>query len=314
MRIVVALGGNALLKRGEPMTAQNQSANIRIAAEQLTKIKQENELVISHGNGPQVGLLALQHAAYYAQDPKIEPYPLDVLVSQTVGMIGYMLQQELTNLLPQTPTITLLNQVVVDPNDPAFEKPSKPIGQVYTKEEAEKLAAEKNWTVMADGQYYRRAVPSPLPQSVTGIDAVKALLANRNIVICGGGGGIPSYHNSQGELQGVEAVVDKDLCTALISQELEADLFIIATDVSAACVNFNKPDQKQIAKANPQALENLASEFAAGSMGPKVKAVINFVNATGKDAVIGSLNDIERIVKGEAGTRVTNSVEGIEFY
>ncbi|WP_288065043.1 carbamate kinase, partial [Rodentibacter caecimuris] len=228
MRIVVALGGNALLKRGEPMTAQNQSANIRIAAEQLAKIKQENELVISHGNGPQVGLLALQHAAYYAQDAKIEPYPLDVLVSQTVGMIGYMLQQELINLLPQTPTITLLNQVIVDPKDPAFEKPSKPIGQVYSKEEAEKLASEKGWTIMADGQYYRRAVPSPLPKAVTGIDSVKALLANRNIVICGGGGGIPSYYNDQRELQGVEAVVDKDLCSAVISQQLEADLFIIA--------------------------------------------------------------------------------------
>ncbi|MDC2825201.1 carbamate kinase [Rodentibacter pneumotropicus] len=314
MRIIVALGGNALLKRGEPMTAQNQSANIRIAAEQLAKIKQENELVISHGNGPQVGLLALQHAAYHAQDTKIEPYPLDVLVSQTVGMIGYMLQQELTNLLPQTPTITVLSQVIVDPKDPAFENPSKPIGQVYSKEEAEKLAAEKGWAVMADGKYYRRAVPSPLPKSVTGIDSVKALLANRNIVICGGGGGIPSYYNEKGELQGVEAVVDKDLCTAVISQELEADLFIIATDVPAACVNFNQPDQKQIAKANPQALESLASEFAPGSMGPKVKAVINFVKATGKEAVIGSLNDIERIVKGEAGTRVTNSIEGIEFY
>ncbi|OOF86111.1 carbamate kinase [Rodentibacter ratti] len=314
MKIVVALGGNALLKRGEPMTAQNQSANIRIAAEQLAKIKQENELVISHGNGPQVGLLALQHAAYHAQDSKIEPYPLDVLVSQTVGMIGYMLQQELTNLLPQTPTITVLNQVIVDPKDPAFEKPSKPIGQVYSKEEAEKLAAEKGWAVMADGQYYRRAVPSPLPKSVTGIDSVKALLANHNIVICGGGGGIPSYYNEKGELQGVEAVVDKDLCTAVISQELEADLFIIATDVPAACVSFNQPDQKQIAKANPQALETLASEFAPGSMGPKVKAVSNFVKTTGKEAVIGSLNDIERIVKGEAGTRVTNSIDGIEFY
>ncbi|OOF37000.1 carbamate kinase [Rodentibacter mrazii] len=314
MRIIVALGGNALLKRGEPMTAQNQSANIRIAAEQLAKIKQENELVISHGNGPQVGLLALQHAAYHAQDTKIEPYPLDVLVSQTVGMIGYMLQQELTNLLPQTPTITVLSQVIVDPKDPAFEKPSKPIGQVYSKEEAEKLAAEKGWAVMADGQYYRRAVPSPLPKSVTGIDSVKALLANRNIVICGGGGGIPSCYNEKGELQGIEAVVDKDLCTAVVSQELEADLFIIATDVPAACVNFNQPGQKQIAKANPQALESLASEFAPGSMGPKVKAVINFVKATGKEAVIGSLNDIERIVKGEAGTRVTNSIEGIEFY
>ncbi|SUT85672.1 carbamate kinase [Actinobacillus ureae] len=314
MKIVVALGGNALLKRGEPMTAQNQSTNIKIAAEQLAKIKPNNELVISHGNGPQVGLLALQHAAYHAQNAQIEPYPLDVLVSQTVGMIGYMLQQELTNLVPEQPTITVLTQVIVDPKDPAFQKPSKPIGQVYSKEEAEALAAEKGWTVMPDSQYYRRAVPSPLPKGVTGIDSVKALLANDNIVICGGGGGIPSCYNEQGDLQGVEAVVDKDLCTAVISQKLDADLFIIATDVKAACVNFNKPDQLQIAKANPVELEKLADEFAPGSMGPKVKAVINFVEATGKDAVIGSLSDIEEIVKGNAGTRVTNSISGIEFY
>ncbi|WP_018650888.1 carbamate kinase [Actinobacillus capsulatus] len=314
MKIVVALGGNALLKRGEPMTAQNQSANIKIAAEQLAKIKPNNELVISHGNGPQVGLSALQHAAYHAIDNKIEPYPLDVLVSQTVGMIGYMLQQELTNLVPEHPTQTLVTQVIVDANDPAFAKPSKPIGQVYTKEEAEKLAAEKGWTVMADGQYYRRAVASPKPQSVTGIEAVKALLAQDQIVICGGGGGVPSIRDTQGKLQGVEAVVDKDLATAVISQQLDADLFIIATDVKAACVNFNKPEQLQIAKANPAELEKLAGEFAPGSMGPKVQAVINFVKATGKDAAIGSLSDIQDIVAGKAGTRVTNSISGIEFY
>lgn len=314
MKIVVALGGNALLKRGEPMTAQNQSANIKIAAEQLAKIKPNNELVISHGNGPQVGLSALQHAAYHAIDNKIEPYPLDVLVSQTVGMIGYMLQQELTNLVPEHPTQTLVTQVIVDTKDPAFAKPSKPIGQVYSKEEAEKLAAEKGWTVMADGQYYRRAVPSPKPQSVTGIEAVKALLAQDQIVICGGGGGVPSIRDEQGKLQGVEAVVDKDLATAVISQQLDADLFIIATDVKAACVNFNKPEQLQIAKANPAELEKLADEFAPGSMGPKVQAVINFVKATGKDAAIGSLSDIQDIVAGKAGTRVTNSISGIEFY
>lgn len=314
MKIVVALGGNALLKRGEPMTAQNQSANIKIAAQQLAKIKPHNELVISHGNGPQVGLSALQHAAYHAIDNKIEPYPLDVLVSQTVGMIGYMLQQELTNLVPAHPTQTLVTQVIVDPKDPAFQKPSKPIGQVYSKEEAEQLAAEKGWTVMADGQYYRRAVPSPKPVGVTGIGAVKALLAQHQIVICGGGGGVPSFYAENGQLQGVEAVVDKDLATAVISQELDADLFIIATDVNAACVNFQKPDEKKIARANPAELEKLASEFAPGSMGPKVQAVINFVKATGKEAAIGSLAEIEEIVTGKAGTRVSNAVSGIEFY
>lgn len=314
MRIVVALGGNALLKRGEPMTAQNQSANIRLAAEQLAKVKPKNELIISHGNGPQVGLLALQHAAYYAQDNKIEPYPLDVLVSQTVGMIGYMLQQELTNLLPATPTQTLVTQVIVDEHDPAFSKPSKPIGQVYTQAEAEKLAAEKGWTVMPDGQYYRRAVPSPKPQDVTGINAVKALLAQDHIVICGGGGGVPCVKNAQGQLTGVEAVVDKDLATAVIANHLNADLFIIATDVNAACVNFQKEGERKIAKANPAALEALSAEFAAGSMGPKVQAVINFVKATGKDAAIGSLADIEDIVAGKAGTRVSLSVDEVVFY
>lgn len=314
MRIVVALGGNALLKRGEPMTAQNQSANIRLAAEQLAKVKPKNELIISHGNGPQVGLLALQHAAYYAQDSKIEPYPLDVLVSQTVGMIGYMLQQELTNLLPATPTQTLVTQVIVDEHDPAFSKPSKPIGQVYTQAEAEKLAAEKGWTVMPDGQYYRRAVPSPKPQDVTGINAVKALLAQDHIVICGGGGGVPCVKNAQGQLTGVEAVVDKDLATAVIANHLDADLFIIATDVNAACVNFQKEEERKIAKANPAALEALSAEFAAGSMGPKVQAVINFVKATGKDAAIGSLADIEDIVAGKAGTRVSLSANEVVFY
>ena len=314
MRIVVALGGNALLKRGEPMTAQNQSANIRLAAEQLAKVKPKNELIISHGNGPQVGLLALQHAAYYAQDNKIEPYPLDVLVSQTVGMIGYMLQQELTNLLPATPTQTLVTQVIVDEHDPAFSKPSKPIGQVYTQAEAEKLAAEKGWTVMPDGQYYRRAVPSPKPQDVTGINAVKALLAQDHIVICGGGGGVPCVKNAQGQLTGVEAVVDKDLATAVIANQLDADLFIIATDVNAACVNFQKEGERKIAKANPAALEALSAEFAAGSMGPKVQAVINFVKATGKDAAIGSLADIEDIVAGKSGTRVSLSANEVVFY
>lgn len=314
MRIVVALGGNALLKRGEPMTAQNQSANIRLAAEQLAKVKPKNELIISHGNGPQVGLLALQHAAYYAQDSKIEPYPLDVLVSQTVGMIGYMLQQELTNLLPATPTQTLVTQVIVDEHDPAFSKPSKPIGQVYTQAEAEKLATEKGWTVMPDGQYYRRAVPSPKPQDVTGVNAVKALLAQDHIVICGGGGGVPCVKNAQGQLTGVEAVVDKDLATAVIANHLDADLFIIATDVNAACVNFQKEGERKIAKANPAALEALSAEFAAGSMGPKVQAVINFVKATGKDAAIGSLADIEDIVAGKAGTRVSLSANEVVFY
>ena len=308
MRIVVALGGNALLRRGEPMTADNQRENVRIAAEQIAKIAPGNQLVIAHGNGPQVGLLALQAAAYTS----VNPYPLDVLGAETEGMIGYMIEQELGNLLPiEVPFATLLTQVEVDANDPAFSNPTKPIGPVYSKEDAERLAAEKGWSIAPDGDKFRRVVASPRPKQIFEIRPVKWLLEQGTIVICAGGGGIPTRYNAAGKLEGVEAVIDKDLCSALLAEQLNADLLVIATDVAATYIDWGKPTQKAIAEAHPDELERLG--FAAGSMGPKVQAACEFARNTGKVAVIGSLADIEAIAQGEAGTRVTTAKPGLSY-
>ena len=308
MRIVVALGGNALLRRGEPMTADNQRENVRVAAEQIAKVAPGNQLVIAHGNGPQVGLLALQAAAYTS----VNPYPLDVLGAETEGMIGYMIEQELGNLLPfEVPFATLLTQVEVDANDPAFQNPTKPIGPVYSKEDAERLAAEKGWSIAPDGDKFRRVVASPRPKQIFEIRPVKWLLEHGTIVICAGGGGIPTRYNAAGKLEGVEAVIDKDLCSALLAEQLESDLLVIATDVAATYIDWGKPTQKAIAEAHPDELERLG--FAAGSMGPKVQAACEFARNTGKVAVIGSLADIEAIVQGRAGTRVNAAKPGITY-
>ena len=308
MRIVVALGGNALLRRGEPMTADNQRANIRTATEQIAKIHPGNELVIAHGNGPQVGLLSLQGLSYESD----AAYPLDVLGAETEGMIGYMIEQELGNLLAfEVPFATLLTQVEVDANDPAFKDPTKFIGPVYGKEEAERLAKEKGWVVKADGDKYRRVVASPKPKRIFEIRPIKWLLEKSSIVICAGGGGIPTMYDENRKLKGIEAVIDKDLCSALLAEQLDADLLIIATDVDAAYVDWGKPTQKAIAQAHPDELERLG--FAAGSMGPKVQAACDFARNTGKVAVISSLENIEDIVKGTAGTRVSTAKPGISY-
>nr|WP_303803073.1 carbamate kinase [Snodgrassella alvi] len=307
MRIVIALGGNALLRRGEPLTAENQRQNTKIACQQIAKVYPGNELVIAHGNGPQVGLIALQSLSY----KDVPSYPLDVLGAESIGMIGYMIMQELGNLLPlETPLATLLSQVEVDKNDPAFSNPSKPIGPVYTKEEAEKLAKEKNWSIAPDNDKYRRVVPSPIPKRIFEIRPVKWLLEKGTVVICAGGGGIPTFYDDDGTLKGVEAVIDKDLCSAVLAKQVSADIFIIATDVSAAFVNWGNPNQQAIKEAHPDTLEKMG--FAAGSMGPKVQAAINFARENpGKSAVIGSLADIDNIVKGIAGTKIntTHSTE-----
>jgi carbamate kinase len=308
MRIVVALGGNALLRRGEPLTAENQRMNIRVATQQIAKIVPGNELVVAHGNGPQVGLLSLQASAYTA----VAPYPLDVLGAETEGMIGYIIEQELGNLLPiEVPFATLLTQVEVDGNDPAFQHPSKPIGPVYSKEEAERLAKEKGWSIAPDGDKFRRVVASPKPKRIFEIRPIKWLLEKGSIVICAGGGGIPTMYDKDGQLQGVEAVIDKDLCSALLAEQLESDLLVIATDVNAAFVDWGKPTQKAIAQAHPDEMEKLG--FAAGSMGPKVQAACTFARNTGKVAVIGSLEDIENIVNGNAGTRISSATPGILY-
>ena len=307
MRLVIALGGNALLRRGEAMTAENQRENVRVACEQIAKVASGTELVIAHGNGPQVGLLALQGAAYDAANP----YPLDVLGAETEGMIGYMIEQELGNLLPaELPFATILTQVVVDSADPAFQKPTKPIGPVYTKEEAERLARDKGWSIAPDGDKFRRVVASPRPQRIIEIRPIQWLLEKGSVVICAGGGGIPTMFKDS-KLLGVEAVIDKDLCSALLAEQLESDLLVIATDVDAAYVDWGKPTQKAIAEAHPDELERLG--FAAGSMGPKIQAACEFARHTGKVAVIGSLPNIEAIVQGSSGTRVSTAQAGLTF-
>ncbi|KVN03538.1 MULTISPECIES: carbamate kinase [unclassified Burkholderia] len=308
MRIVIALGGNALLQRNQPMTEAQQRENVKIAVAQIAQIAPGNELVIAHGNGPQVGLLALQGAAY----AEVAPYPLDVLGAQTEGMIGYLIEQEMGNLLPpDAPFATLLTQVEVDPADPAFEHPTKPIGPVYSRGEAERLAREKGWHIAPDCDKFRRVVPSPRPRRIFEIRPVKWLLEKGTIVICAGGGGIPTRYDASGKLSGVEAVIDKDLCASLLARELHADLLVIATDVDGAYIDWGKPTQALIEAAHPDELERLG--FAAGSMGPKVQAAIEFARQTGHDAVIGSLADIVAIAEGRAGTRVSTKVDGIRY-
>ena len=301
MRVVVALGGNALLKRGEPMTAEVQRANIAVAARALAPIAREHELVISHGNGPQVGLLALQDAAY----EEVDAYPLDVLGAQTEGMIGYVIEQELGNLLPiEVPFATILTMIEVDGDDPAFEDPTKFVGSVYEKDEAHRLAEENGWTIKQDGEMWRRVVPSPAPQHIFEIRPVKWLLEKGTIVICAGGGGIPVMYEKETHrtLGGVEAVIDKDRAAEMLATELEADVYVMATDVEGVFLDWGTADQRLIRHTTPNELDTY--DFAAGSMGPKVEAACEFVRQTGKRAGIGCLADIERIVAGEAGTIV----------
>ncbi len=308
MRVVVALGGNALLRRGEPMSAENQRANVKIAAQALAPVAREHQLVISHGNGPQVGLLALQASAF----KEVEPYPLDVLGAQTEGSIGYMIEQELGNLVPfEVPFATVLTMVEVDPKDPAFRKPDKPIGPVYTEEEAIRLAGERGWVMAPDGNRFRRVVPSPLPRRIFEIRPIKWLLEKGTIVICAGGGGIPTMYGKDGKLHGAEVVIDKDRASALLARELEADFFIMATDVGAVHVDWGKPGARAIRRASPADLGRF--DFAAGSMGPKVEAAREFAEKTGKTAAIGALADIMAILQGQAGTLVSRDVQGIEW-
>ena len=302
MRIVIALGGNALLQRGQPMTAENQRANIRVAAERIAAIAPGNQLVIAHGNGPQVGLLALQDAAY----TEVDPYPLDVLGAETEAMIGYVIEQELGNLLPfEQPFATLLTQIGVDPNDPAFGKPTKPIGPIYDKQTAERLAAEKGWSIAPDGEHFRRVVPSPKPQRIFEIRPIRMLVDQGVIVICAGGGGIPTMYGADGKLRGVEAVIDKDLASSLLAEELDADMLVIATDVDGVYIGWGTPEQTKLGKVTVD--EVVSMNLPAGSMGPKVAAACQFAAKTGKEAVIGSLADIDKIVAGDAGTRVRSA-------
>ena len=290
------------------MTAEAQRANVQIAAAALAEIYPGNELVITHGNGPQVGLLALQGAAYNPE----ELYPLDVLGAQTEGMIGYMIEQELGNLLPfEVPFATILTMVEVDPADPGFALPTKFIGPVYSESEAERLKAEKGWVMKRDGDKWRKVVASPHPKQIFEVRPIRWLLERGTIVIAAGGGGIPTVYEPGRKLRGIEAVIDKDVCSELLARQLDADFFLMATDADAVFLDWGKPTAKAFRRANPAAMRDYS--FPAGSMGPKVAAACHFAETTGKAAAIGALKDLAAILRGEAGTTITNSVRDIEW-
>ncbi len=308
MRVVVALGGNALLRRGQALNAENQRGNIRVAVRQLAEIHKSHQLIIAHGNGPQVGLLALMDAAYAA----VDPYPLDVLGAETIGMIGYMIEQELGNIIPlEDRIVTVLTQIVVDPEDPAFQHPTKHVGPIYDKAQADRLRKEKGWFMAADGPHFRRVVPSPLPQRVIELDAIRLLVDNRVVVICAGGGGIPTAHDKDHKLYGVEAVIDKDLAAALLSRELDAQMFVMLTDVASVYTGFGTPQQRAIRAAHPDALDKV--DFAAGSMGPKISGACDFVRRTGHSSAIGQLSDLVDLMEGKAGTLISMDVDGLVY-
>jgi len=307
MRLVVALGGNALLRRGEAMTAENQRANVAVAARSLAPVAGEHELVVTHGNGPQVGLLALQSAAY----KPVAPYPLDVLGAESEGMIGYMIEQELRNALPGREVATLLTQIEVDPDDPAFGQPTKFIGPGYEPEEGARLADQRGWTMADDGGKARRVVASPLPRRILETRTIDLLLAAGVTVICAGGGGIPVVRRSDGSHAGIEAVIDKDRASALLAREIGAEGLVLLTDVAAVIDGFGTPGAREIRRASPAALAAL--DLPAGSMAPKAEAAAAFVAGGGRFAAIGALDSLGAILAGRAGTTVTAEACGLEL-
>jgi len=298
MRVVAALGGNALLRRGQPLDAATQRRNIGVAAAALAAVARAHELIVTHGNGPQVGLLALQAEAYQEGGA----YPLDVLGAESEGMIGYLLQQGLRNALPSRDVATLLTQVVVDAREPAFASPTKPIGPVYEAAEAAAVAAARGWAVRPDGARWRRVVASPEPAAIVELETIRLLVDAGVLVICAGGGGVPVIAAGDGTLSGVEAVVDKDLAAALLAIELDADALLLLTDVPAVQTGWGTPEARALPQATPEQLRGL--DLAAGSMGPKVEAAGRFADATGGSAVIGALEGAAALLKGRAGTRV----------
>ncbi|ELY3102495.1 carbamate kinase [Serratia marcescens] len=295
--LVIALGGNALLQRGAVLSAENQYKSIALIADAIGKLAQKYRIAIVHGNGPQVGLLALQNLAYR----DVPPYPLDILVAESQGMIGYMLAQQLSASHPQQPVSTLLTRVLVDAQDADYQAPSKFIGPVYAPEQRQALEAKYGWTLKADGNYIRRVVPSPAPQKILDIEAITLLLSQRHIVICNGGGGIPMIAGERG-LTGSEAVIDKDLAAALLAEQVGADHLVILTDADAVYQEWGTPRQRAIRRATTQELVPMA--VADGAMGPKIMAVSRFVDRTGRTAHIGGLQDIDAVLAGQAGTSI----------
>lgn len=304
--VVVALGGNALLRRGERLEAATQARAARDAARILAGAATAHRLVVTHGNGPQVGLLALMNDAY----TEVEPYPLDVLGSETVGQIGYVLEMQLDNFIDHQDTVAVITRVVVDADDPAFEHPTKFIGPTYDETEARVLAAQRGWTLRPDGPAWRRVVPSPEPRRIVQINAIRTLLESGFLVVCAGGGGVPVVEDADGH-RGVEAVIDKDHTAALLAMELEADLLVLATDVDAVYSDFGTPGQRALTRATPRGLR--AGTYPAGSMGPKVEAVCRFVERTGRRAVIGSLEGLTGMLDGSAGTQVHPDGPDVEY-
>jgi len=307
MVVVVALGGNALLRRGEPLEAVRQRANAAGAAAIVARIAREHTVVLTHGNGPQVGLLALRDESAHAS----AAWPLDVLDAESEGMIGYVLEQELRNALPDVECATLLTQVVVAADDPAFAHPTKPIGPTYEAEEAQRLARERGWTVAPDGPAWRRVVASPRPSSIVELRAIELLVHAGVVVICSGGGGIPVVVDETSALRGIEAVIDKDWAAALLATELGADALLLLTDVEGAFVDWATPAARLVRRTSPDALGALT--FDVGSMGPKVEAACHFVASTGGFAGIGAIGDASEVLRGHAGTLVTATASGLEL-
>jgi carbamate kinase len=300
MRVVIALGGNALLERGEKPDADIQDRHVVRAVSALAPLARHDQLVITHGNGPQVGVLALESAG----DPALsQPYPFDVLGAQTQGMIGYWLVQALSDALPDKRACCLLCRTVVHADDPAFSNPTKFVGPVYDEAQARRLAAARGWAIGQDGQAWRRVVPSPEPLQVVESETIVQLAGPGTIVVCCGGGGIPVVRDESGTLHGVEAVVDKDLTASLLARVLAADALVILTDVDAVEDGYGTPQARPIRHATPSDLR--ARSFPAGSMGPKIEAACRFVEATGGMAAIGRLDDAEALLDRKAGTIIT---------
>ena len=300
MRVVAALGGNALLRRGEPADAETQRRNIEVAVHSLARVAEAHELVVTHGNGPQVGLLALQAEAYR----EVQAYPLDVLGAESEGMIGYLLEQGLDNELAGADVCTLLTQVVVDGNDGAFHHPTKPVGPVYRREDAERLANQRGWSIAPDDGGWRRVVASPEPLRIVELRAIRLLMEAGVTVVCVGGGGVPVVTNGDGTLCGVEAVIDKDLAAALLATALGADALLLLTDVHGVEVAHGTARARPLARATPEQLRALA--LPAGSMGPKAEAAARFVEATEGLAAIGALEEAAEMLAARAGTIVTS--------
>jgi carbamate kinase len=297
-KLVIALGGNALLQRGEILSAENQQKSIQLFSQMVAQLARDYQLVIVHGNGPQVGLLALQNAAY--QDAPA--WPLDILVAESQGMIGFAIAQELT-AYSSAPVTTLMTRVEVDPNDPAFASPGKYIGPVYPPEQQTELQARYGWQMKPDGRYIRRVVASPAPLKIIDSEAIRTLMDDGHLVICCGGGGIPVVEK-EGGYQGIEAVIDKDLTAAVLAQAISADHLLILTDADAVYENWGTPQARALRHVTPGEL----APFAApdGAMGPKAAAVIQFVKQTGNAAFIGALKDAPQILAGKKGTCISD--------